>query len=240
MSRTQKDPLRELTQQEEQALERLSKSTSERVDVVKRAKALLLVKAGKSYIEAAKEVGYKSNDSVSHLVSRFNKHGPQALCIAAGRGRKPTYTSVEQAGILREVQREPDRKADQTATWSLSTLQQALRKKGLPRISKETIRQVLTESGYSYQRTRTWCHTGYAERKRKSGTVTIYDEQTAEKKRRIELACEQAEAAGIVQMNEDEAGPYQAIPYPGASWEPIGHPGACSLMSMNGVAPLNC
>jgi hypothetical protein len=65
MSRTQKDPLRELTQQEEQALERLSKSTSERVDVVKRAKALLLVKAGKSSTEAAKEVGYKSNDSVS-------------------------------------------------------------------------------------------------------------------------------------------------------------------------------
>ena len=40
----------------------------------------------------------------------------------------------------------------------------------------------------------------------------------------IELACEQAEAAGIVQLNEDEAGPYQAIPQPGASWQPEGHP----------------
>jgi DDE superfamily endonuclease len=38
------------------------------------------------------------------------------------------------------------------------------------------------------------------------------------------LACEQAEAAGIVQLNEDEAGPYQAIPQPGASWQPEGHP----------------
>jgi hypothetical protein len=27
-----------------------------------------------------------------------------------------------------------------------------------------------------------------------------------------------------VQLNEDEAGPYQAIPQPGASWEPEGHP----------------
>src|SRR5258706_13783399 len=44
------------------------------------------------------------------------------------------------------------------------------------------------------------------------------------KKRLIELACEQAEAAGIVQLNEDEAGPYQAIPQPGASWQPQGHP----------------
>ena len=29
---------------------------------------------------------------------------------------------------------------------------------------------------------------------------------------------------GIVQLNEDEAGPYQAIPQPGASWQPEGHP----------------
>jgi len=41
----------------------------------------------------------------------------------------------------------------------------------------------------------------------------------------IELACEQAERAGIVQLNEDEAGPYQAIPHAGESWQPEGHPG---------------
>jgi hypothetical protein len=28
----------------------------------------------------------------------------------------------------------------------------------------------------------------------------------------------------MVQLNEDEAGPYQAIPQPGASWQPQGHP----------------
>ncbi|GHO61140.1 hypothetical protein KSC_062980 [Ktedonobacter sp. SOSP1-52] len=38
------------------------------------------------------------------------------------------------------------------------------------------------------------------------------------------MACEHAEAAGIVQLNEDEAGPYQAIPQPGSSWQPEGHP----------------
>jgi len=45
------------------------------------------------------------------------------------------------------VQREPDRKADQAATWSLMLLRQALRKKALPHISTETIRQVLQEYG---------------------------------------------------------------------------------------------
>ncbi len=36
-------PLRTLTQEEEQAMQRLVKASSERVDVVKRAKALLVL-----------------------------------------------------------------------------------------------------------------------------------------------------------------------------------------------------
>lgn len=61
----QKDPLREFTLQEEQALQKLAKSTSERLDVVKRARAWLSVRAGKSSIEAAEVVGYQSNDTIS-------------------------------------------------------------------------------------------------------------------------------------------------------------------------------
>ena len=94
MSNRQKDPLRELTRQEEQALQKLAKSISERMDVVKRANALLCVRAGKSCIEAAKVAGYKSNDPISRLVSRFNQRGLLALSIAVGRGRKPTYTTL--------------------------------------------------------------------------------------------------------------------------------------------------
>jgi transposase len=218
-----KEPLRAVRQPEQQELQRIVKATSERVDTVRRAKALLAVAAGKTLTAAGQEVGM-SREGVAQLVKRFNRQGLDVLCMAAGRGRKPTYTSAEHVRILAEVQRAPDRKEDQTATWSLSTLQQALRKTALPRISKETIRLVLHEHGYSYQQTRTWCHTGYAQRVRKSGTVTVYDPETPEKKRLIELACSQAEAAGLVQLNEDEAGPYQAIPQPGSSWQAEGHP----------------
>jgi len=178
----QKEPLRELTEQEERALQKLVKSSSERMDVVKRAKALVSVRAGKSYTEAAKVAGYKSNDTISRLVSRFNRRGLFALSIAVGRGRKPTYTSTQQTRILAEVQRTPDHQEDQTGTWSLMTLRRALRKSALPHIGAETIRQVLHDSGYSFQRTRTWCRTGYALRVRKSGTVTTYDPETPEKK----------------------------------------------------------
>jgi transposase len=182
MSKMQKDPLREFTRQEEQALQKLAKSTSERLDVVKRARALVSVRAGTSYTETAEVAGYKSTDTISRLVSRFNQRGLLALSIAAGRGRKPTYTSAQQARILVEVQRKPDHQEDETGTWSLMTLRRALRKSDLPHIGAETIRQVLHDSGYSFQHTRTWCRTGYALRKRKSGTVTVYDPETPEKK----------------------------------------------------------
>ncbi|HEU5383999.1 MAG TPA: helix-turn-helix domain-containing protein, partial [Ktedonobacteraceae bacterium] len=68
-----------------------------------------------------------------------------------GRGRKPTYTSEQRARILQEVQRTPDRKADQTATWSLMLLRDTLRKTGLPQIAAETIREIYREYTASLQ-----------------------------------------------------------------------------------------
>jgi transposase len=170
-----------MTQEEVQALQRIVKATSERVDVVKRAKALLAVRAGKPYTEAAQEAGYKSGDSVSHLVERFNERGLAALLIAPGRGRKETYTLQQRRRIMQEFGRPPDREEDQTATWSLMTLRNALRKEALPEVGVSTIREVLHEAGYRFGKTRTWCPTGTALRVRKSGTVTVQDPKAGEK-----------------------------------------------------------
>jgi hypothetical protein len=85
---------------------------------------------------------------------------------------------------LREARRTPDREQDGTATWSLSTLQRALRRAedGLPQVSTYTIWLVLRDAGFSWQTSRTWCETGQAKRKRKSGVVTVTDPQTSAKK----------------------------------------------------------
>lgn len=174
-------PLRTLSDEEERALQRTVKATSERVDVVKRARALLAVKASQAYTEAAHEAGYKSGDSVSQLVERFNQGGLAALQIAVGRGRKETYTSEQRTRILAEVQRVPDREKDGTATWSLTTLERALRKEALPQISATTIREVLSEAGYVFGKTRTWCPTGTALRVRKAGTVKVEDPKAQKK-----------------------------------------------------------
>jgi hypothetical protein len=100
MAQAQKHPLRALNTQEERELHRLVKATSERVDVVRRAKALLAVTDGQSFAEAAHQADFAEERSVGKLVKRFNAHGLAALSIAPGRGCKATYTSAQRMRIL--------------------------------------------------------------------------------------------------------------------------------------------
>jgi transposase len=137
---------------------RKAQSTSERVDVVKKAKALLAVANGCTFTAAGKQAGM-SHQGVSRLVERFGKLGLAVLLIAPGRGRKPTYTSQDHERILQEVRRCPSWDTDQSTAWSLPLLQKSLREKGLPHICPETIRQVLQTHGWKYQGTRTWHQT---------------------------------------------------------------------------------
>jgi transposase len=184
---------------------------------VRRATALLAVARTGVFIHAAHEAGLHSGTTVADLVARFNRHGLAALWIATGRGRRATYSASERARIVATAQRQPHRRTDGTATWSLSTLQRSLRRAGLPRVGTSTIRRVLQDAGSSYQRTRTWCPTGTAQRKRKSGVVTVVDPNTEQKRGLLDLAYHVAEAMGIPLWCQDEAGPYQAVPQPGQS-----------------------
>ena len=61
-------------------------------------------------------------------------------------------------------------------------------------------------------------------RKRKAGTVVVVDEDAEAKKQLIEHAYREGERLGLAVWVQDEAGPYQAIPQPGSSWQPEGQP----------------
>ena len=178
------DPLRALTPAERAELEQLSRSQTQPAARVARAKALLAVAAGHGFTAAAHAAGRRSGDAVAHLVARFNRQGLAALDAGHGGGQPKRYTPREQARILREVRRAPDRDADGAATWSLTTLQRALRRApdGLPGISTYTIWCVLHEAGVRWGKDRSWCATGTVVRKRKSGMVTVTDPDAGAKK----------------------------------------------------------
>jgi transposase len=184
MSRRQKDPLRPLTDDEQDVLRQISRALNEPASHVARAKILLAVAAGNTYTAAAQAAGRRSDDAVAELVARFNREGLTALQPRHGGGAHRQYAAEQATRILTEVERTPDRERDGTATWSLTTLQQALRnaEDGLPSVSTFTIWCVLHNAGYSWQKTRSWCPTGSAIRKRKDGQVAVTDRDTEAKK----------------------------------------------------------
>ena len=102
--------------------------------------------------------------------------------MAAVRSRSTVAPSV--SGFCKEARRTPDREQDGTATWSLTTLQRALRQApdGLPQVSTYTILMVLHEAGFTWQASQTWCETGKVKRKRKSGVVEVTDPDAEPKK----------------------------------------------------------
>ena len=184
MAGHQKDPLRPLTPDERRHLQHLSRSRTDPAAEVVRAKELLAVANGVSFEGAARQAGRTSGDAVAHLVARFNQDGIDALRERHGGGQPKRYTEAEQERILREARRTPDRKQDGTATWSLTTLQRALRRApdGLPTVSTYTIWCVLHDAGFVWTKDTSWCETGTVVRKRKSGTVAVIDPDAAAKK----------------------------------------------------------
>ncbi|WP_415813133.1 helix-turn-helix domain-containing protein [Deinococcus marmoris] len=159
-----------------------------------RARTVLAVAHGRPYTVAARETGRKSAEGVAKLVARFNMYGLAALETRPG-GRPPIlYGAAERHRILdtarrppvvrpSSARRPPDRAQDGTATWSLTTLQRVLRREpGLERLSTYTILSVLHDAGLTWQRDRTWCDTGAAQRQRKASVVVTTDPDTEAKK----------------------------------------------------------
>ena len=184
MTRQQKDPLRPLTAVETTTLTKVRRSDNATVAQVARATILLAVADGATYRRAADLAHRRSPHAVAALVAHFNHVGLAALDPAHGGGPAPVYTPAARDRILAEAQRTPDREQDGTATWSLTTLQRALRRapEGLSQVSRYTIWLVLRDAGWRWQRNRTWCPTGTALRKRKTGVVLVHDPDTVAKK----------------------------------------------------------
>jgi len=152
---------------------------------VARARALLAVAEGQSYTMAAALVGRATGDTVARWAAGFNRDGSAAVVPRYGGGHRVRYGEAEQRRIPAEVARAAERARDGTATWSLTTLRDALRRAedGLPGISTYTIGRTLHAAGFSWRKGRSWCETGVAVRKRKhAGLVTLTDPDAAAKR----------------------------------------------------------
>jgi transposase len=185
MSRSPKNPLRPILEEERQQLMHLSRGQARAARPVARAKAVLAVAEGSRDTDAARAAGRPSGDAVAAWVARFNVEGLAAVVPRHGGGHPRDDAPAERERILAEARRPPDREREGTAVGSLSTLRRALRRQGLAPISTHTIWRVLVDAGLSWQKHRSWGDTGTAQRPRKKGdqtvVVTVTDTDTAAK-----------------------------------------------------------
>ena len=100
MTRRQQEPLRAISDEERQELERISRATSESAARVTRAKALLAVAQGQSYTAAAEACGRRSGEAIAQVVERFNREGLAALTPKHGGGARIQYTAQQRQQIL--------------------------------------------------------------------------------------------------------------------------------------------
>src|SRR4051812_12442484 len=120
MSCHQKDPLRPLTADVGQELNRLSPTLSAPAAQVERARALLAIADGASYTAAAHQVGRRHNETISAWVSRFNREGLAAVRPGHGGGPRTRYGADAQQRILAEWRSE-ERRVGKEGTSRLGT-----------------------------------------------------------------------------------------------------------------------
>src|SRR4051812_50135326 len=83
MAMPQKEPLRPVLPEEQRGLEQLAKASSERVDRVRRATALVGVAQGASFAQAARQAGLQSGSCVAARVPPAER---QRLGVDEGGG----------------------------------------------------------------------------------------------------------------------------------------------------------
>ena len=149
MTRHQKNPLRILTQEEQDYLEKISRAQSETASRVTRAKIILAVAEGYSYTDASHRVGRRSGDAVAKLVARFNQEGMAALNPQHGGGPAIVYDNLQREKILQTIQGQPERLKDGTGIWSLATRPKVIRTRGLslPDLNRKAIPRSLSKRG---------------------------------------------------------------------------------------------
>ena len=183
MSRKQKAPLRAMSEDEYDYLDKVSRSFSESSIRVARAKALLAVNKNYTYQEAAILSGRRSAQAVSQLVGRFNQEGISAINPKHSGGPKIVYGTERRNKILEIVSSPPDRKIHGTANWSLTTLQRHLEKSEMGHVSTHTLWKILHSANYSFQKDRTWIKTGIVNRKRGGKFIEVQDPDSEAKKK---------------------------------------------------------
>jgi len=172
----------------------------------RRALVVLMSAQRRAPAEIAGAIGAKRS-WVRSVIHGFNETGVDALHPKWRGGRPRKFTDEMRVKIVEVAKTAPQLVGEPYTHWSLSKLAAYLVKtKVVPEISKERLREILIEEGFSIQRTKTWKWSP--------------DPDFETKQKRLERLYEKAVGGTLdgVVVSFDEHGPVQPIPKAGRAW----------------------
>jgi transposase len=148
--------LRELSEEERKAVERLVSARSTAVGKLKRAQIIWMASQGKRMPEIAKQLGV-SERMVRNRLHRFNEQGLLGLEEAPRSGRPVTYQPDLVSQIIQTALSRPaDLGEEGYTTWTLDRLVDYLhRVKGI-RMKRSRISEIFIAEGLHWRHEETW------------------------------------------------------------------------------------
>ena len=132
-----------LTDQEQQELEHITRSTRLPAGLVQRAKAILCVSSGMPLKHTGQAVGLTERH-VRKWVTRFKEHRLEGLQDKQGRGRKPSFPPEVALHAIKIACERPETAGKSLSTGDCQEIARKLQEDGMvPRIGRETVRTML-------------------------------------------------------------------------------------------------
>lgn len=147
--------LRGLSAEEEQGIERLTRSRTAPVRLVERARIVRLAQQGLRAPAIAAELGVSAT-VVRRWVARFNAQGLDGLTDAPRSGRPATYTMEEVGELIAASLTAPQELGLPFASWTLDRLAAYLQEaKGIA-MKRSRIGDILHAEGLRWRQQETW------------------------------------------------------------------------------------
>jgi transposase len=200
MAPRSKVSLREMTPEEQRAIEQLAVSRTAPARLLERARILPAAASGRRLPEIAQALNL-SRPTVYAWIPRFNDQGPDGLQERPRSGRPHTYTAEQRAEVIATALTDPKGLGLPFGCWTLDRLRASLDEhKGIP-MKRSRIDEILTDEGLRWRQQEPW----FGAR---------VDPAFAEKRGVIErLSTKPPQGSVVVCL--DEMGPESAQSFPG-------------------------
>ena len=152
--------LRELTEEEVQAVRRLARSRTASARAVQRAKIIvaLLDEPTLTASDAALRAGYRSAQAGPLWVKRFNAEGLAGLEDRPRPGVPPTHSEEVHSKLIDLALQKPRSLGYPFELWTLARMQAAFEEREGIHLSDSTIWTWMADEGFEWKRQQSWFH----------------------------------------------------------------------------------